>query len=253
MLHVLLILLVLIALPARAAPSWDIQFSGPLDLSVPVQILDLDPDGVTADQIAALKARGVMPICYVSVGTVEDYRADRAAFPPQVLGKRYAEWPDEVFLDIRQRDVLLPLMTARLRRCAELGFLAVDPDNQDVHDNDTGLDVTAQDTLLWLRDLARIAHGMGLRIGQKNIGALTPDLVDTMDFVVTENCLTDGWCDQVAAYAEAGKPILAIEYGVAPQDRAAACARARAAGISMVFKTRVLSAGGAGCPSAKPP
>lgn len=228
--------------------SWDIQFSAPLDLTVPVAVLDLDPDAVTPAQVAALKARGVMPVCYVSVGTAEDHRADRAAFPPEVLGRRYADWPDEVFLDIRQRDLLLPLMEARFRRCAEMGFAAIDPDNQDVNYNDSGFDVTPADTLAWLRALADLAHGMGLQIGQKNIGDLTPDLVATLDFAVTEGCLSDGWCDQMAPYVAAGKPVFAIEYAIPPEAQPAACATARAAGLSMVFKTRELSAKGRACP-----
>lgn len=250
--HLLTLLMTLAALlatplPLWAAPSWDIQFAGTPDLSVQVDYLDLDPDGVTAADVAALKARGVVPICYVSVGTIEDYRHDRAAFPPEVLGKRYADWPDEVFLDIRRTDILLPLMKARFRRCAEMGFAAIDPDNQDVHDNDSGFPLTRDDTLTWLRALADLAHGMGLKIGQKNIGDLTPDLVHTLDFVVTEGCLSDGWCDQVQPYVAADKPVFAIEYAIPPADRPAACATAHDKGLSMVFKTRELRAGGEAC------
>lgn len=241
----LLWLLGLLATPALAEPAWDIQLTEPLDLTRPVAIIDLDPDGVTAGQVAALRARGVMPICYISVGTLEDYRADRDEFPPQVLGRRYDDWPDEVFLDIRAQARLLPLMRARFQRCADLGFVAIDPDNQDVHVNDSGFPVTAADSVAWMRALAALAHGMGLKIGQKNVPDLTPDLVSLLDFAVTENCLTDGWCDRMAPYVAAGKPVLAIEYGAG--DQAAACAQASRMGLSMIFKPRELDARGTAC------
>lgn len=249
------LLLSLAALPVQADPSgfitgltWDWQLSEPFNLSVPVQVLDLDPDSLGRGDIAALRARGVLTICYVSVGTIEDWRGDVAAFPASVLGRGYAEWPGETFLDIRQTDILLPLMQARFADCAAKGYDAVEPDNMDVYTNASGFDISAAQTVAYIAALADIAHGMGLAIGQKNVPELTPALEPHLDFVITEGCMADGWCDQVAAYAQNGKAIFTAEYQVAPADQPGLCATAQAAGMSLIFKEYDLDARGAFCP-----
>lgn len=227
----------------RPGMSWDIQLQAPLDLAVPVAALDLDPDEVTAAEVAALAARGVTTLCYVSVGTVEDWRADAGNFPAASIGKAYEDWPGERFLDIRD-PALLPIMRARFERCAAMGFAAVDPDNIDLHINDTGFPLGPGDVVRYLAALADIAHGLGLGIGQKNAGDLTGALAPLVDFAVTENCLHDGWCAQMAPLIRQGKPVLAVEYRpVGP----AACEGAAAAGLSVVVKDRRLTAGGGDC------
>ncbi len=228
---------------------WDWQLSGTPDITVDVAVIDLDPDEVTASQIASLKARGVYTICYVSVGTLEDWRSDVDDFPSIVIGRRYADWPDEAFLDTRRLDILLPLMAARFSRCADLGFDAIEPDNMDGHTNDTGFGLSAQDTVTYVRALADMAHGMGLDIGQKNAGALTKALVDVMDFAVTENCLTDGWCTQMGAYRIAGKGVFAAEYDVSRSDQPRFCAVETHLGLSLIFADGDLNPGSMRCPS----
>ncbi len=242
-----ILFLVLMAAPA-AAQAWDLQFTEPFDLGRPVEVLDLDPDNHTAEDLAALRARGIKLLCYVSVGTVEDYRSDKDAFPPEVVGKVYGDWPDERFLDIRRRDILIPIMRARFERCHDMGFDAVDPDNQDVYINESGFDVSAEDTLAYMRALADMAHGMGMQIGQKNIPELTPALVGTLDFVVTEDCFQDGWCADVLPYVADGKPVHAIEYTDTGVDFAAACAWGAEHGAAFILKDRTLDGRVRNCP-----
>ena len=239
-----------VAASAQMAPGaiWDWQLSGPFDLSRSVAVYDLDPDNHSATEIAVLKARGVTPVCYVSVGTVEDWRDDVAAFPAEVVGRVYGDWPDEKFLDLRRRDVLLPIMQARFARCRDMGFAAIEPDNQDVYDNDSGFDISAEDTVVYLSALADLAHGMGLMIGQKNVPDLTRALVSKMDFVITEGCFVDGWCDAVSAYAAVGKPIFAAEYTDTPVRFAAACAYGAEKGVSFILKDRDLTDALQTCP-----
>ncbi len=224
--------------------AWDWQLQPPLDLDVPVAVLGLDPDAVSAADIAALRARGVATICYVSVGTWEDWRADAGAFPPGLIGKPYAGWPGERFLDIRA-PALVDLMAARFRRCAEMGFDAIEPDNIDLHINDTGFAITGADVVAYVRALAARAGKLGLPIGQKNAPDLTAALEPVAGFAMAENCFADGWCAELAPYAAAGKAILAAEYG---RNDAAVCQRARAMGISLVFKRRDLTSWRRACP-----
>ncbi len=249
---VLISLVLALGAPAAAAPSkgarWDWQLGEPLDISRDVRIFDTDPDTVTPAQMHKLAGRGIYTICYVSVGTLEDYRDDKGAFPPAVVGKVYGDWPDERFLDIRRRDILLPLMRARFQRCKTAGFDAVEPDNMDVYTNDSGFDIDARDTLAYLRALADMAHGMGLEIGQKNVPELTGALHDTMDFIITESCYQDGWCADVAPYLQQNKPVLDAEYTDRPVNWAKACEYAQKTGISMILKDRDLTAELKTCP-----
>lgn len=223
-----------------AAQSWDVQFNGPIDPNLPVAIRSLDPDEVTADLIATLRDRPVMPICYVSVGTTEDWRSDADAFPPDLIGNPYEDWPGESFLDIRDHARLLPIMRARFARCADMGFSGIEADNIDLNWADTGFDLSDDDVVAYVAALAQMAHGMGLTMAQKNAPDLTDRLAPLLDFAITEDCLADGWCGAMAPYAETYRPILAIEYSIPKRKRPGACNDARTFGLSVVFKTRDL-------------
>jgi len=72
--------------------------------------------------------------------------------------------------------------------------------------------------------------------------------VEVMDFVVTEGCYDDGWCDDVLTYAAVGKPIYAAEYTDTRVDFAAACAYGDANDVSFILKDRDLSAALQTCP-----
>ncbi|WP_428674755.1 endo alpha-1,4 polygalactosaminidase, partial [Roseibium sp.] len=203
--------------------SWDWQLTEPADLNRSVKVIDLHPDLVTSEGLATLKTTGIKTICYVSIGTLERTAADRKAFPAEVIGKTYGDWPDEKFLDIRRFDILLPLMKARFESCKAMGFDAVEPDNMDVHDNDSGFPVTVVHTIAYVRLLAATAHGLGLKVGQKNVPELTEELVDTFDFAIAESCYQDRSCKSYIAYTESGKPVFDAEYTDRPIHFSKAC------------------------------
>jgi uncharacterized protein (TIGR01370 family) len=221
--------------------SWDIQFVEPFVLDRPVTMIVLDPDNHGAEEVSAMKSKGTLVLCYVSVGTVEDWRADLADFPPEVIGAALPDWEGERYLDIRRQDILLPIMAKRFEACLEAGYDGIDPDNIDVFSNESDFDLSATDAVAYLAALADLAHEMDLIIGQKNAPELSGALADTLDFVVTESCWQYKFCDAFKDYTAAGKPIYAIEYTDAQPDFAAACAEARAQGISMILKDRELS------------
>jgi hypothetical protein len=221
--------------------TWDWQLTAPLDLAADVKVFDLHPELVSPQDIAALKARGVYLICYVSIGTIEKTSPDRGRIPRKVIGKVYRDWPDERFLDIRRLDILLPLMRARFERCKKAGFDAIEPDNMDVHENDSGFPLSEADSLAYIAALAKEAHGLGLAIGQKNVPALSAKLVGKLDFAITESCFQDGWCGKMRPWLEAGKAVLAAEYDDRPFDRRKGCAEAARLGLSMILKDRDLT------------
>lgn len=228
--------------------SWDWQLDEPLDLNRRTRVLALDLEGVSQVDIARLKARDVLTICYVSVGTYENYRDDADQFPQDILGPTLGNWPNERYIDIRRTDVVLPIMIARFQRCKAKGFDAVEPDNMDLYDNDVGFDITRRDQLDYMSALTRAAHNMGLAIGQKNAEELTDTLVDSMDFLMLEHCFQSARCDVAAPYIAAGKAVFDAEYKHRPVDFAAACKQAKRIGISMILKDRALTKDWTPCP-----
>lgn len=233
--------------------TWQIQFSEPFAGDpLPVAVYDLDGFETEAATVELLHSQGIGAICYINMGTWEDWRPDADQFPPELLGRSWDEWPGERYLDIRQIEQLAPILEARLDMCVDKGFDAVDPDNIDTSGNTeatTGFPLTEKDQLRFDLWLAQAAHERGLAIGQKNIPELTSRLVDVFDFAVTEDCLSDGWCDQVEPYLEAGKPVFAIEYTdrMTEAEFMAICAE-QTRPFSFVLKHRELDRWRLGCP-----
>ena len=173
---------------------WQWQLSDlPVDLSVDVAVYDIDLFDNDADVITALHAEGRQVICYLSVGSWEDWRPDADQFPAAVIGSAYEGWPGEYWLDIRQIDLLAPVLRARLDLCRDKGFDGLEPDNIDGYTNDTGFPLTYADQLAFNRWLAAEAHARGLSIGLKNDPDQVADLLPDFDWALTEDCLAEGF------------------------------------------------------------
>ena len=134
-----------------------------------------------------IHARLAHAVCYVDAGTWENWRPDAARYPKQLLGKGNG-WPGERWLDIRATKVLLPLIDARVAKCAKAGFDAVDFDNVDGYANTTGFPLTGAAQLTFNKAIAGLAHKRGMSVGLKNdldqLGALRT----SFDFAVNEQC-----------------------------------------------------------------
>jgi hypothetical protein len=222
--------------------SWQIQYTGTLDTTVAAEVYDVDLFDTPASTVAALKVSGRRVMCYLNAGAWENWRPDKDQFPAAVIGRAYAGWPGEKWLDIGAWELLAPIMRARLDLCKAKGFDGVDPDNLDGYTQNTGFTITATQQLSYNRWLAREAHARGLAIGLKNDPDQIPQLVDVFDYAVTEQCLKDGWCDKLKPFTDAAKPIFAIEYVEDGQSAAKACAAAQRYGLSLVVKRLNLDA-----------
>lgn len=227
--------------PPRPGTTWQVQYTGELG-PTDAAVIDLDAD-VPASAVVRYRAEGKRVLCYVNVGAREDWRADTAAFPDEVVGRPMAGWAGEHWLDVRRHDVLLPLMAARFDACAEKGFDGVDPDNVDGYGADTGFPVTPDDAAAWVRALAALARERGLSIGLKNAPELVPAVLGVTDFAVVEECIERGECAAWTPYVRARKAVFSIEYAGVP---AQVCAR-RPDGFSTVVKDRDLGPGGVRC------
>ena len=175
-------------------------------------------DGVTLNtaSVAAIHATGAHAVCYVDAGTWEDFRPDSGSYPPSVKGLSNG-WPGEQWLDIRQTGVLLPIISARVAKCVAAGFDAVEFDNVDGYQNQTGFPLTASDQLAFNLDLADIGHAHGLSVGLKNDLDQLSQLTSNFDFAINEQCAQFKECDAYDAWTAANKAVVEVEYRVPPR------------------------------------
>ena len=227
--------------------TWQWQLTGKLDMDLHTDVIDVDLY-VGQSVVDYYHSRGTKVICYISVGSYENWRPDADAFPDEVLGKDYEGWSGERWLDIRRIDLLAPIMLARLDLCAAKGFDAVEPDNMEIHGENTGFPLTYQDQLRYARWLADEAHKRGLAIGQKNAPDMTRDLVELFDFAILEDAFYYHWADEMKPYTDAGKAVFDAEYTDLPGDFAAACRQSQELGFSTILKHRDLDAWVQFCP-----
>jgi hypothetical protein len=205
--------------------TWYWQLTGKVDMSYDVQAYDLDAFETSAARVRALHAAGKRVICYVDVGTWEDYRPDARKFPKSVLGRGNG-WPGERWLDIRRLSVLEPIMSARMRMCRRKGFDALEPDNIDGYTNDTGFPLTAGEQLTYDEWVAHEAHSLGLAVFQKNDPEQARELEPYFDGVLDEQCNQYSECSSFRPYLNAGKPVLNAEYDLPKKRFCAADGRA---------------------------
>nr|AIG56066.1 secreted protein [Achlya hypogyna] len=203
--------------------AWGFSGGG-RDSTSGVQMVLVDPDAVSARDVAAFRARGQTVVCYLSAGTIEKRRADyvenRAAWDAVLLGKM-ADW-DETWIDIRRLDAVLPLVTKRLDKLAAKGCQGVEPDNIDCYDNadcwqhmsgvSSGNAVQAAE-VTYCKALAAASHDRNMSILIKNAAAIVPKLASVFDGAITENCVANDECGTYKTHlVDAGKAHFATEY-----------------------------------------
>ena len=232
--HTAVLLLILIFAHGAAARwnppqqlSWYWQLTGTVNNSYPAAAYDIDGFDNSAGEIASLHAAGKHVICYIDVGTWENWRSDASKFPSSVLGNDNG-WPGERWLDIRQLSVLEPIMTARFQMCKQKGFDAVEPDNMDGFENSTGFSISAQDQLTYDEWVAGEVHSLGLSVLEKNDPDQAAQLQPYFDGVLDEQCNEYSECSAYKSYLSAGKPVLNAEYNLSTSQF---CAADNAAGI----------------------
>jgi hypothetical protein len=207
--------------------TWYWQLQGKVKNSEPVMAFDIDGFENSAAEVSALHAEGKHVICYIDVGTAENWRPDYGSFPQSVLGAPNG-WAGERWLDIRQLGVLEPIMEKRFAMCSEKGFDAVEPDNIEGYANQSGFPLTAQDQLTFNEWVAGDVHSLGMAVFQKNDPEQTQQQLSMFDGALTEQCNQYQECSSYQPYLLAGKPVINAEYRL-PTRRF--CAADNTAGI----------------------
>ncbi len=203
------------------------------------QMWDIDLFDNSASVVATLHGQGRKVICYMSAGSWEDWRPDSSDFPESVLGNYLEGYDDERWLDIRQLDVLGPIMGARLDLCRDKGFDGVEFDNIDGYSNSTGFPLRAADQVAYNTWLANAAHERGLSAGFKNDLDQVTDLEPSFDFAIVEECFQYDECDLALPFIEAGKAVFEVEYSGTLESF---CPQANAMGFMSMKKHQSLDA-----------
>lgn len=219
--------------------SWQWQLKSPVDQSVNVSVYDIDGSENSSDVVNSLHAAGRHVICYIDVGAAEDYRPDYDKFPASVKGNLESQWPGHYMLDIRRLDILGPIMLARLDMCKAKGFDAVEPDEDDIYQNDSGFPLTKDDQLAYDRYIADAAHARGLSVGLKNGIDMVNDLLPSFDWTLNEQCFENHECDKIMPFISAGKAVFNTEYNIPP---ASFCGDANQRNFNSLYKKVELDA-----------
>jgi hypothetical protein len=156
-------------------------------------------------------------ICYMETGAWENYRPDAGQYPQSVLGRAIDGFPDERFVDIRQLDAVLPILTARLDLAVSKGCDGIEPDLDDTYNGYvTGFPLTEADQLAFNRAVADAAHERGLSIGLKNgasaDGAFEQAMSQFTDWALNEECNTFDECAGYATFIDQNKAVFQVEY-----------------------------------------
>jgi hypothetical protein len=207
--------------------TWFWQLQGTVKNDKPVSAYDIDGFENDAAEVAALHNQGKRAICYIDVGTAENFRPDYSSFPKSLLGRANG-WPGEKWLDIRRLDVLGPIMTARFQMCHDKGFDAVEPDNIEAFSNRSGFPLTAAQQLTYNEWVAGAVHALDMAVLQKNDGEQVSALQHYFDGALDEQCNQYRECADFQPYLAAGKPVLNAEYHLSTKRF---CAADNASGV----------------------
>jgi hypothetical protein len=224
--------------PGTRTP-WQWQLTTPVATSVDVPVYDIDLFDNDASVVAALHAEGRRVICYMSVGSWENWRPDASKFPESVKGPTIPDWPDERWLDIRQLNVVGPIIEARFDLCKARGFDAIEPDWIDNYVQKTGFPISYADQITYNTFLANAAHARGLSIGLKNDLYQVADLLPIFDWALNEQCFEFAECDTLRPFVAAGKAVFQVEYNLDPTQF---CPQANAMNFNSMKKNRELDA-----------
>jgi hypothetical protein len=222
--------------PRATTRPWQWQLQGPIDTSVAAPVYDVDGFEAPGRTVRKLHRQGRMVVCYLDVGSWESYRPDRGEFPPSVIGRRYAGFPDERWLDIGRFHLFERPLERRFAMCARKGFDAVEPDNLAgwEKENHTGFEITPADQLRFNRWVARQVHERGMAVALKNDGRQVHQLIHAFDFAIVEQCFQYHECGYYRPFIRQHMPVFEAEYEQKPQQY---CNTALAIGFSAIYKS----------------
>lgn len=159
--------------------------------------------------IQELHKIGVRVVAYMSA-SYEDWRDDASQYPEEAKGKKMDGW-DELWPKLTSLKLRV-FLEKRMKIAKQLGCDAIEIDNTDAAWNDTGFNISPNDNLKALVDLANRAHNLGLAIFLKNTGNIAKELEPHFDGIFSEQSIQYDEYDDFNAYFKNKKPVFIIEY-----------------------------------------
>lgn len=241
--------------PAVQPPKWDWQLAVPVkeNPDATIKIYDIDMfENENSGAVQMLHAKGYKVICYLDVGSWENWRDDAADFPKSILGTTYSGFPDERWLDIRDVNPqksktgtkLANILQKRFDRAEAMGCNALEPDNIDGYDRtaheSSGFPLTYEDQIYFNLWVAHEAHTRGMLVALKNDINQAHDerIYNAFDFVVSEQCVQYNECGFFSDFLRLNKPVFEAEYKL---TLAQFCPKAKALRISAIKKRPALN------------
>ncbi len=242
--------------PDVQPPKWDWQLAVPIKVNpdTSIRIYDIDMfENEYSGAVQMLHSKGYKVICYLDVGSWEDWRDDAADFPKSILGATYSGFPDERWLDIRDVNPqksktgakLAEILSRRFDRAHSMGCDAIEPDNMDGYDKtaheSSGFPLTYEDQIYFNLWVADSVHARGMLVGLKNNINQAHDerVYNAFDFVVSEQCFQYNECGFFSDFLRLNKPVFEAEYSRALSNF---CPKAKALRISAIKKRTSLNA-----------
>ncbi len=229
----------------------EVPFSG--GTCVKPNVFDIDlygiGGGLATAAVDAIHAAGGHAICYIDAGSIETYRPDYKQFVRFekachgcLIGNPFSKiFNDENWANINndqgQRDFMLKMNEARVAKCQEAGFDAVEFDVVEAFNSSyktVGWHISPQTQLIFNKALADMAHAHGMSVGLKNDLGQIPELLPSFDFAINEQCFQYNECDNLKMFVAAGKPVFQVEYRLPPKEF---CPKADAADFSSILKS----------------
>ncbi|CAB1105247.1 unnamed protein product [Ectocarpus sp. CCAP 1310/34] len=224
--------------------SWNYNLRTPVDTSADVDVFFIDMDAGQG-VIDELHDKGKGVVCYISIGTVEDWRDDAKEFPSSAIGGDVSGWAGEKWVDVNDQDVR-EIMTARVEMASSMNCDAVEPDNMMVYTegSSTGVSVSEAEQIEYNSWFADIVHAYGMGVGLKNAVELVPILVNKFDFALNEECHEWNECNVYEdTFLAEGKPVYNVEYNLGNS----VCDEANALGLDTILKSYDLDAAFCSC------
>ncbi len=191
--------------------SWQWQLVGPVVTGLTADLYVVDLDDASTTSIATIQTQGNLAFCHLSVGTRDAADPGSEELDAALVGNPVAAAPGEAWLDIREKSVR-DRARARLALAEAKGCDGVVLNRLDAHLQDSGFELTLDDTLAFVRRVANAAHELGLAVAQQDAPDLVEELLDYVDLMVDQRCHEQARCDDLQPFLDAGKPVLNAEY-----------------------------------------
>lgn len=178
---------------------------------------------VNTDAVNAIHAAGKKAICYVDIGSIENYRPDYQDFvnfnnscSGCLIGNK-AFGANEKWLNLNndkgQRDWLIGEMTKRVAKCQQAGFDGVYFDEGWIWQvKNSGWTVDGNTQLLYNTAMLNVAHSYNLATAINYDLPQIPTLVPYEDFHIDEQCFQYNECSTLLPVVQASKAVFQIEY-----------------------------------------